>query len=74
MTNLDEALGNFPGNHSFQLYERQVNDLRNQLARLSSENTLLKTELAMRKKQPQKEIGQIKAEPRELHVSINLQF
>lgn len=73
MTNLDEALGNFPSNHSFQLYERQINDLRNQLARLSSENTALKTRMAMQE-QPKAEIGQIKTEPRELNVSINIQF
>ena len=72
----ESALDNFPTTDPVELYERQIEKLKIQLNRLNRENVSLQTRLAMadRDSRVKAELGQIKTEPRELHVSINLQF
>lgn len=76
--NINAALDNFPSTDPTEIYERQIEQLNKQVNQLQRENVALKTRLGMRRKdvfgRPISEIGEIKAEPRELHVSINLQL
>jgi len=70
---INAALDNFPSTDPVELYERQIDLLKAQVRRLNEENANLQTRLNMTRAYSS-ELKEIKAEPRELHVSINLQL
>ncbi len=72
--NINAALDNFPSTDPVELYERQIDLLKAQVRRLNEENANLQTRLNMTQAYSKLELKEIKAEPRELHVSINLQL